>query len=751
MNFFIVFASVVVFALASATLDSAVAQTSAPKKALAKNLPPKSKRGQKAKTNVEAPTEPPATAPADESIADDDTPETISQKRGASVDSNSAIRLNYGRADWNRNPEAVDSATVYLREGATGRLVQIEVEETAPSSAIFSGLYSINWRNIEALKVEFYTPPQGLLGTLVGRQKITKMIDSKELRRLPFVLRKDPKTGLQNIELFDSADQARLAYKAFQSEQELLLAMKNKVAERDQTVDTAKLAMEKAELEEAARNMAERVRMSQLETQRLAGLVTAFGVLPQKERDRRKAEAQKAADQAQIDFRANRFAEAKAGYDKAIELDPTNRGYYYFYGITLYRLGEFNRALVYLDLSYGPMVKPAERDYYRALCYYSIKDSTSALAAFDNVIKSKDDLAGSAYFYKGVVHYERKNWADARSSFQAVLDNSKDAALDQQAETYIEYILRIQQVEAERAKHWTLSGTLGLMYDDNVLSTSDTDRDRGTATNLPAYRALLQGTARYRAIYEETRELAVQLDAMTMTSVGEDLQATQTLANADPTVVGVTVPWTHKGTFRGKGHKFDFIPGYEITNMSVENNEWKTINSSLLMNFQNLFVMSETWFTNLNVDLRYDTSLLQSSTGDNDATALKSKLTWSNINFPFSDKKQIVMSDLAYTMNSALGKNTVFNRVDMGLGYVRPAFYDMTFVSKLSYFILTYPENATGRVDNSYTLMLGLSRPVGAKLNAGLTGLYNINSSNVAANQYKKTTILLTLGYSDAF
>lgn len=678
--------------------------------------------------------------------------ETVTRRSGVSLASKNAIRLNYGRNDWNQNALKVDTAAIFLREGTSGRIVQIEVEESAPDSAVFSGTYSINFSDLTGLRVEFYAPPQNLLADLTGRKKISQMIDAKELRRLPFVLRKDPVTGVQNVELFDNADQARNAYRAFQAEKELLVALKNRLDQRNQTLDTAMLAIEKAEFEEVSRNLAERVRLSQVETQRLAALLQSYSQASPEERARRKAEAQKLADQAMVEYRANQFPEAKKSFETAVDLDPSNRGYYFQYGVTLYKIEDFNRSLVYLDLAESKAVKPAERDFYRGLNYYRQRDSNSALEAFEKVVNAKDaEISPSARFYRGLIHFEKKRWVEARTEFQSVLDESTDPVLDQRAEGYIEQALRMQQIEAERAKRWSLSGTFGAMYDDNVLLSSDSDRDRGTATNAAAWRTLLQGTAKYRAIYEDTNEWAIQLDAMTMYSVDKDFQTVQSISNSDATIAGLTAPWTHKGVFMGKGHKFDLVPGIETTYMSIENNEWKSIYNSYVLNFQNLFVVSDTWFTNVNVDLRQDVSGLASSTGDDDSTAFKSKISWSNINIPFEDKKQLVVSDLGYTVNSSLGKNSVFNRIDLGVGYIRPWKWETTFSSKLSYYLLTYPENATGRIDNNLGLTLALSRKVGEKLTSGFTTNYQINSSNVTANQYKKLTAMVTLTATEAF
>jgi tetratricopeptide (TPR) repeat protein len=734
------------FLLSSLAVAADTSSPAVAKKATATKVLPKRKAKTKSVT-----TETPPAAPTDTANEPDDDVETMARKSPVNVDSKNTIRLNYGRREWNSNPTQLDSAVIFLREGASGRIVQIEAEETAPDSAVFSGNYSINWQNLDALQVEFFAPPQKLLADMTGRKKITQMIESKELRRLPFVLRKDPVTGVQNIELFDNVDQARLAYRAFQAEQELLVALKNRLATRDQTLDTAMLASERAELEESSRNLAERVRMSQIETQRLSQLLQGYSSAPQEERQKRKADAQAAADQAMLDYRAGRLPEARKSFETAVELDPSNRTYYFQYGVTLYKLEDFNRALVYLDLADSKGLNNTEREFYRGLSYYRLKDSTAALGAFENVVAAKDPvISPSARFYRGIIFFEKKKWTDARPEFQGVLDESKDPALDERAEAYLENILRQQQFDAERARRWSITGTFGEMYDDNVLLSSDSDRDQGVATNKEAFRTLLVGSARYRPIYEETSEFAIQADVMTMLSVDTSFQSSQTLSNADPTVIGLSAPWTHKGLLLGKGHKFDFVPGVEATYMSVENNEWKMIYNSLLAGFQNLFIIDDFWLTSVNIDLRRDSSQLSSSTGDDDSSALKSKISWSNINF-LADKKQIILSDFAYTLNNSQGKNSEFNRIDLGVGYVRPFLWDTTFSSKLSYFLLTYTQNASGRVDNSYSLTLGLTRKVWENVTGGFATTYNINNSNVTANQYKKLNVMLTLTANNAF
>jgi tetratricopeptide (TPR) repeat protein len=686
---------------------------------------------------AEAPNEiEPAAIPAAQSAA----PQRVG------IDSANSIRLNYGFSSWNKNPTQVDSASLLMREGSTGRTVQISLVETAPDSSVFSGIYSINWQNLEKLQVEFYIPPQELLNSQEGLKKTLAMIASKALKRKPFILRRTP-TGAQLVELFDNRDQARSAMKAYRAEQQIQAMQDQKPTKfpSDQQVDTAKMAEELKAKEYAAKIISDRIRVGQVEARRLQDLIAKFSMLREPEKIARRKKAEAIAAEAMQLFKQEKYQEARSKFDQALELDPDNRLFYFQYGVTLYRVDEFNRSLVMLQLAEGPSVNPVERDYFVGLNHYRIKEFPPAIEAFDKVVATKNpDMAPSAKFYEGVVYFEQKDWEKSRPAFQAVLDSSKDPKLDERAENYLEQILRIQQFEAERSRKWQISGTLGEMVDSNVLLIADSSTDSGTASNTAGNRTLLTGSFRYRPIYEQTREFAAQLDLVTMYTVDKNLKGAQSLRNADPTMATLTLPWTTKGLIFGKGNKFDVTPGIESIWMSIEDDQNKEILQSYLLTLSDLIVMSNTWFSTFALELRSENSKLNSSTGDDDSSAFKTKLGNSNLVFVSDDKSKIVLVDGGYTINSAKGRNTVYDRIDLGLGYIQPIFWGLSGNAKLSFFNLVYSQNANGRIDNSYTLALGASRPISDIWSAGLLGSYNINNSNIDANAYKKYSILLT-------
>lgn len=666
------------------------------------------------------------------------------------IDASNSVRINFAYAAWSLSKDKVASGSIIMREGTSGRLVQIHLIETAAGSATFSGLYSISFQNVEKFKVEFYIPPQSLLNSNDGMKKIAALIASGQLRRNPFILRRTSSGG-QTIEIFDTREQAHTALKAFEIEQQVQ-GMKNAKFPSDQQVELAQMSEEMRKRELNARLMTERVRMEQIEAQKLAALAAQEAALTSAERAKKKKEAEQLAAEAMALYKEGRFKEAAAKFEKAVNLDADNHEYYFQYGVALYKIENAERSLIYLDLADGPLVNPVEKNFFIGLDFFKLKDYPSAVKAFDRVVAAKNpDLSPAAEFYRGIAYFEQKEWDKARGAFQNVLDTSKDPQLDNKAEAYLEQILRIQQFETERSHKWQLSATIGEQFDSNVTLSSDSSLQQGAASNVDGYRSLFQGSGRYRPIYDEKHEFAIQADLLLMYTVSDSFQYNQTLRNADPIVVTLSAPWSYKSILFGKGYKFDVSPGYESTTMSVEDNTNKMMTDSVLLNFSNLFVMSEKLYSNFNLETRHDQNRLASLSGDNDSTAVKVKLINSNLHFFWAEKTKIVTSEADITFNQAQGKNLYYNRFDLALGYIQPFKWNSSVNVKLAYYYAIYPLMAAPRIDNSYTLTTGLSKKLNDTYSTGLTLAYDINNSNTDAYQYNKWTALLTLSALTAF
>ncbi len=695
------------------------------------------------------------------SYAEESTPEKKRDTR-VPIDSSKMTKLSYGYPPWNKDPEKIDSATILLREGRTGRIIQISLEETAPDSGVFSGLYSLSWNSLEALNPEFYIPPQEFVEAKEGMGKITDMIKSGELKRKAFILRKY-KNGIQVVEIYDSKDQAKLAMRAFRAEEELsrITSLDSDLRSRSvvtrSAFDAAALAEQLDEQKRASASLIERARMSQVESLKASENIKTFNLLSAGQKQEKRKEAADLAKNGLVDFQTGKLQDALQKFENATVSDPESKAYYFQLAITLYKAEQFNRSLVLLDLAKDmdldqkSQVDPVEINYYVGLNNYRLKLYKDAAAAFEEVaVSNNESLSGSAQFYIGVGFFEQVHYKEAQEKFQAVLDNSKNAKLDERAEGYIEQIIRAQQFEAERAHKWYVGGTLGLITDSNVIFASDTAL-QNQPTNTAGERLLTMGTLRYRPTYEADHEFAAQLDVLNIYTVDSSLKYDQTVHNTDPLLIDVTFPYTFKGVFMGKGAKFDLVPGYESLSMSSEDNTNKVIFSSFLLKGLSTFVMNENWFANYNFELRQDNANLNSSVGDDNESAINIKITDANLFFLNKEKSKIFLADGSFTHNSAVGKNFIFERIDLGAGFMTKSYWDTMFNTKLSYFLLNYSSNATARLDNSYTLAAGFSKKLNETLIAGLNANYNINNSNVDAYIYNKYTVMLTLSYGKGF
>jgi tetratricopeptide (TPR) repeat protein len=289
------------------------------------------------------------------------------------LNSSGAIRINYGQPRWNKSPQEIDTATVIMREGVSGRVVQIQLNETAPDSSVFSGRYSINWQNMEKLETEFYIPSQEMLAQKDGLMKVTQKIQAKEIPRNPFIFRKLP-TGEQSIEIFDTKDQARSAMKAYRAEQ--LVMIQNQKPTKfpsDEALETEKEAAAKQERELAARAASDRARMEQIESARLADLIAKQNAMSATEKAAKKEQAAVLGREGMALYNSEDYRGAHEKFDQAVSMDPDNHAFYFQYGVVLYKTENYNRALVFLSLATGQDVNPAERNYFMALTHMKLR------------------------------------------------------------------------------------------------------------------------------------------------------------------------------------------------------------------------------------------------------------------------------------------------------------------------------------------------------------------------------------------
>ncbi len=670
------------------------------------------------------------------------------EKGRKSLSTTRAIFVNYGSPSWNVDSRKIDDAFLMIRDKQTGKFVQIQLEETAPDSAQFVGSFKVNIG--EQIVPDIYVPPENLRKDLNATKQMYTLIQSGKLQRKPMIWKRNAK-GQALMDVYDTREQAQSALKAFENEQAAARALrrlkKPSGAAKGQSLATSQEESRKAQLDslalQAAQRMAERVRLEQIERQKVLQRQQEQKLMSESERKKQRAKAAKFAAEASRQYDLGQFKPAEENFRQAIELDPENRDYHYKYGVTLYRNEKFNEALVALKVAKVAPAVEMERDYFMGLVHFRLSELDNALEKFKTVAKSSQpNLAPSAEFYAGVVYFSQEKYLEAKTSFETVIDTSTDANMDKQAEDYIDRIAAAEAFKKMQENKFTVMGVVGAMYDSNVLLSPD--NATGTATDTADFRLLTILNLQYRPIYNERNEFSTSAMANLTNSIKDESAA------ADPFIYTLQAPYSRSTKLGDKGLKLTFTPGYELLYLDPSSTGTKQRSqASYYLSTDANFVMSKDWISILTLEYRDDNSYDASSTGPENLDA--ERYTLRSTQMFLLEKKRSLLPSVGYAQNSASGKNKIYNRIDLGVTYVSPLPWETNGSVGLSAYQMKYGSAETPRTDTNYTLTLGLTKPIYSWMTWGMNGTYTKNGSNISANEYTKYMVMTTATFITNF
>lgn len=680
------------------------------------------------------------------------------KKKKIPIDPSQTLKIVYGSAPWNNDSTKIDTAYLYVRDGSTGKMVKILLEETEPDSSTFQGFFSLGWASMEEVYREVYVPPVHLRKGKKAAAVFARQIRANKVPRRPIVFKKTKK-GMQVLDVYDTREQAEAAYNLYK---------KQKEAEKEREKEEKSLAkpvpsksnlelaaeVEKkkaiaAALAKAAQAEMDRIRMEQLEKQRREQKLKEMQAMRAAEKKRRKAEAARMAEKAIQAFKESKFQLSEDLFRKSVDLDPENKSYYYYFGIALYKNNKFDDALVKLNLSVPPQEHVLNQQYYKGLIHYKLKELPPALKVFGEVRKARHPvLSPSAAFYQGLIHFSLEKYKKAKEPFEWVIDNSNDPRLDEKAESYLEKIISLLAFKKKQSERFIFSAMGGLQYDSNVLFSPDgQDSSQGSTTDLGGLRGMGTGSFEYRPLYSRKNEFSVKTSAVAMYSFNS------AFSKADPYLVNLTLPYGFKGVWGKKGYKLVIDPGYELLYMDAnDDGTAESLLNSIMLTTGLTLIMEPTWFAKYELLVRSDDSLSSDSVGDADADALKYTLKTTQTFLLDKAKKEAFIVTGGLTINSANGKDKKYQRFDVGFTFAKPfeRWKDASWNAGLAAYQLSYPDATTSRNDTNVTISGGISKPFNKSTSWGVTGTYATNQSDNASNTYSKYTLLGSVSYKFA-
>ncbi len=461
-----------------------------------------------------------------------------------------------------------------------------------------------------------------------------------------------------------------------------------------------------------------------------------------------KAKAKELAAVAETKYKEEKYQEASDLFQKAYELDPDNDKFLYKYGVSLYKVGNYNKSLSILSLAEDGDQSRLEQLYYVSLNHMKLKEFDKALDGFNDLQEEKDPaLSPTAAFFAGTIEFQKAAYPKAKERFQYVMDNSQDQKLDKQAEAKIEEIDRIEAFLESQREILKYNLYAGLQYDGNVLNIST----QNLATNSEAYRLLYGGSLSYYYFRTMNSKYAAELSVADMYSLDKSFKADATIQAADPLQYGLRLPINFNYSLFNKGISSNLSPYYMMLNMSDDGGARKLILASTGLALDTQFEHSAGKYHILKMDYVVDKSSLVVASTDDDQSAKRLSFNYNWLMMLNSVGNKSFLADAGMVSNKSDGKNNNYSKTIFSGTYSFPWTTKYGGSARLDYTDLKYPDNSNLRKDTIYGLTIGATQELGKSKNIGLSFSYLMNNSNVDSYKYNKMLVGFTYGFSGSY
>jgi len=669
-------------------------------------------------------------------------PIAITDASKIKIDLTKPIVVDYQSKSWNRTPNEVDSAFLILKDTISKQLVSLEMIETATNTAHFVGTFRLDrkQKNTEAT-LEIYLPPQNTKIDSTQIQVVAQMINDGILIRKPYFYRQE--RGQQRITIYDSKTQALEAYRYFvrtgQSSQVINPNLLENTA-RSQTEASMFSSQNLSEMESLDTIAQEEMALQQRRYEKLQQVEK----LSEASKKLRQVESTRAAQKGLDLYKKDQFEMALKEFEKAIELDPMNKDFYFQYGVTLFRLNQFEKSIAYLNLSNTPN---PEKNLFLGLNYLKLKKPELAYSSFSS-IQSDPNLGATAKFYMGIIDYNNETYESAQKLFEEVLEQSKDPQIDQAAENYIEEILNIKRFKEFQTRKWTFTGTLGGTYDSNILTVSP----NAVPTDLSGFRASYTFNLEYRPIFTPSHEFLGQISVSDLYSVDRSFRGSSTLQNVDPQVIQFVLPYRWKGKIQDKVSQIGVTPVWRYIQMNADAiGTREEILSSLGIITDLSLAQTEKLNSLYALEVRQDNSKTISLPYDNQDALYVGLSTTQTYFFDGNDKSKAFLGDFGVATNNAQGQNQKFHAITLGGGYLQPGYFQSLWIAKLTFTHRNFHEHLTGRKDNVLNATILAQRQINSELQSSFMFGVTNNQSTLSILSYTQFILMGQLTWQKAF
>lgn len=659
--------------------------------------------------------------------------ETFTDARQIKIPLTGPLEIRYRQDAWNQDPLKPDRSYFLVRNLVNDTIFVIELVETSGNSNVFTAQVLPQQTASSLVTLEFYLPLKNKILNSENLSYETGLIRKGLGLRKPYFYRIE--NGNKVITIYDSKSEALEAYRYFiRTGQSRDLLNPNILENQAQGMMEGPWAPRLKQVAEIEGQLDRSLRLESEKQMKLS----------EKEIAQRKALAEEKMQQGLALYQQDQYQEAIKLFEEGLKLDPTNRRALLEMGATYYRLDMCEKAIAYLNLSETDRVD--EKQYFLGSCYLKLQRHDLAYEAFKS-LRNSPKWKGASYFYLGLIDFQNENWSQARENFYKTLETSQDEDLDQAANAYLKQAEQMIELQEQRKKQFTLTGTLGFQYNSNILSIAP----NALPTDLNGYRVNYGFSGEWRPVFNQKNEFLVQAQISDLSSFDSNMQKKTVFNNYDPLTFQIQFPYRWKGMFFDSSSLVSTSPFFRSLQMDPlgTGSRSELLSSVGIMNDLSLQA-NDRIFSLYALELRKD-QFYATTTPDNDQNALFMGLSSTQIILPLQGESYQWLLELNLGFNQAQGRDQRYQQLLLGGGFMRPGFWGELWIAKLQWTYRNFFEHTTGRNDQFTNLQFLAQKKLSSVLQASALISYGNNQSNFSSAAFDQWLLMGQLVWQTRF
>ncbi len=630
-----------------------------------------------------------------------------------------------------RDPtEEAEKVMIRVKELESGKVTQLSLEKDPSSSQVWSGYFIIQFfkGDSSARTLDFQAS--------TGAAFFADVSQSKAVQRV--ILFKTP----EELAIYEASISEET-----QKAAEKRIAMQIQVA-RPRGTGTAPLNKEKLEQlvrQQGQQQEASQMAQEEMQTKKRMALLVQHEKMTMAQKKLKREQAAEIVKKADALYAVRKYKEAEGQYVQAIELDPESESYYYRYGVSLYKIGNYNKSLAILSLVEVDSDVALEKNYYVALNHLKLKDYDKALKELIELRDEKSpELSPMASFFAGNIEFQQQKFPAARKSMEFVLDNSKNPQLDRSADEMLEQIDRMETYYESKKERYRLVLFGGPSYDSNVLNIAENN----ISTDVKSLRLYYGASALAILHRTPTSDLGAQLSFSDYYSMNSSLKSDPNLQIADAMEFGISLPYHQEIKVSKRQMNLELTPSYKNIYLAPAGGTREiAVRSTDLISTLSTAIKQDLYLSGrLNFGL--DESVLASSIGDDDLSGTRYGVTFIPTKLLDLKGEKTLSGEIGYLFNNAKGINNRYQRVGIAGVYGFPTFYKGTGSLRADFSLQDYKDATTPRKDTNMIFTGAYNKDLSKKWNMLLSLQLTSANSEVDVYRYNKYLIMGLFTYT---